>query len=318
MKSILFTLFVMVLAAVSPLMGDETHNGGGMAEQNFTFARLRIQPAIDYCLHLHCVKEPSDLLLLNQISSELKHEQENLVFKSSKLNPEIFYQSSQFWPKEISTEPEIGSPIYIDIDSIYKRTNNEQKPFSVSEAVKSLVFAFAFHHPKFTIETSLRVAHLLSQVAEMRTSESVAVRINRPYLRLMNWNFNPYPSRIAIFDAQKERDLTTDIQANLICLKESVAMNGFTIHGLFWTDPLPWNELTNTQGLSLSGEISYFCSNAGNKIKMAGQFRLIISYSTFSDQMNIEDPHWIEHLDVELRMTDEPITIIISDLKETN
>lgn len=106
--------------------GDIIGNGGGLAEQEFRFAYLRVPSVIEGCLTSPvCTFSEIDKGLLRRIKNIAKNSIKNkdrLIFLSEKKYPG-FFRDNETGPVRIAKTAFIpGAPIFINLDMIYQNS----------------------------------------------------------------------------------------------------------------------------------------------------------------------------------------------------
>lgn len=145
MKNLLLCAF-LTFFSLSTFAGDEANNGGGLAENNFIYARENLNKFIKICLNSTlCKMSAEEREILIDIHLSFKEELETkdqLVFQKG----EVFF-TLQNSLKVAKTSDYVGSKIYINLDLIYKKdTRGNTLPLSIASAASILIHEFGHHH----------------------------------------------------------------------------------------------------------------------------------------------------------------------------
>ena len=254
MKFIALNLLIFVCTQVLARGGDEILNGGGVAEQNFTLAWLRLGPTLEICAKVGCAKSANEVVLLRTLTAQMQNPQPPLIFASRRTNGSIF--KTVGWSNVIAGGS--GSVLTVDIDSIYSGGQATSLSQAVSElavaSIERLVGSRADLRPD-----AVHLAVALSQLANERIHARDMASIGQPQVRALLWDFSPFPSRLSIADQDGEADLTSLVQTNLVCPSGEPASAGFILSGLAWEPAFDWDAQSLNQPLDLSASIQYRC-----------------------------------------------------------
>lgn len=126
--------------------GDEANNGGGLAENNFIYARENLSKFIEICLNSTiCKVDAEEKEILMDIHSSYSDElrvKDQLVFQKG----EVFF-TLQNSLKIAKTSNYVGSQIFINLDLIYKKNmSGNTLPLSIASAASILLHEFGHHH----------------------------------------------------------------------------------------------------------------------------------------------------------------------------
>lgn len=149
MNPILKATVIFFILARTSFAGDIVGNGGGLAEQNISFALLNLPKIYSLCLSSNfCLSQKSDRDVLSKIVAHLPTELKNpqpLIFLSGKEHPEIFKINNQV--KLAVTGNHVGDPIYLNTDLIYQEDQYGQiAPMSIPAAMGILTHELGHHH----------------------------------------------------------------------------------------------------------------------------------------------------------------------------
>ncbi|MBY0515320.1 MAG: hypothetical protein K2P81_00320 [Bacteriovoracaceae bacterium] len=131
--------------------GDIIGNGGGLAEQNFTYALSQLPEFISETLNEGFVKGV-DVTNLNKIYAVAKSESakaDKLVFLSGKNNPGIFSAANDPEIRLAKTGLTSEAPIFVNIDLLYSRTEDGTEILPMPVMIASLVHELG-HQAGFT------------------------------------------------------------------------------------------------------------------------------------------------------------------------
>ena len=286
--------------------GDEILNGGGVAEQNFTLAWLRLGPTLDICAKIGCAKSASEIALLKSLSAQMKFPQAPLVFTSRRVNGAVFKTAG--WSNVIAGGT--GAVLTIDTDAIY----NGGQSTSLSQAAAELTVAAVERLTGSRADLKIDAIHLatdISQLANERVHMRDMASVGQPMVRALLWDFSPFPSRLSLADQDGESDLTLIVQTNLVCPEGAVAAPGFILTGLAWEPLLEWDSLSANQSLDLSASIQYRCGAQTLK----GRIELIPRYLPFDANGTISPrADWMSVPGLHLRYLENSTQISIVDL----
>ena len=121
MKTIL--CFVLGLSSLMALAATQVGNGGGIAEQNFTFAYLNMKKYFSVCYKTRlCQLSLEEDNIVQALM--LRHDKEliaqpQLIFTSSKESPNTFDNENHVHRLAV-TGNNVGNEIYINTDFIFK------------------------------------------------------------------------------------------------------------------------------------------------------------------------------------------------------
>jgi hypothetical protein len=146
---LLVGLVQMALATDFPQMvlgkdGAHGRRGGGIAEQNFTFAYQNLGKFIDICLKTEaCQLNDKDRAVLKFISAELPNENPKLFFSED----QSLFSDNQPAPRIAVTGNKVGSPISINIKLLYPPgEDGRPAPLGIGEAISVLVHELGHHN----------------------------------------------------------------------------------------------------------------------------------------------------------------------------
>lgn len=148
-KTIIFILFLLNGLGSSAFSGgDIIGNGGGLAEQNLSYAFIHLKNILPLCMESEiCLPNSKHREIVKNIISALPQEylrSQPLRFLSGNKHPEIFYIDDS--PRTAVTGSNIGDPIFINTDLIYKSIHGDLQPISISDAIGLLVHELGHHH----------------------------------------------------------------------------------------------------------------------------------------------------------------------------
>lgn len=143
---------ILIFIAFNPFIsfaGDGAGNGGGIGEKNMAFAFHSLSENIAACLESNkCELDGSEREILQKINATLKSKQETykqVEFHSEKNEPDFFILNGVI--RSARTGDNIGSKIFINIDHLYKMTNEgTTQPIDVITATSLLVHELSHHH----------------------------------------------------------------------------------------------------------------------------------------------------------------------------
>jgi hypothetical protein len=155
MKIRIFGIVVALLVSLTSISfaaaggGVDVGNGGGIAEKNITFAYINLGGYIDICLaSASCQLTAQELPVLQAIRGALNSEylnQNQIIFSSETAQPGFFFLDGAI--RVARTGNAVGSAIYYNRDLLYPvGPSGNITPFSVADAVGSLVHEMGHHH----------------------------------------------------------------------------------------------------------------------------------------------------------------------------
>ncbi len=121
--------------------GDVIGNGGGLAEQNFTYALTQLPDFISEAIKEGMVKGV-DAEVLRKIGQQARLEAEKadkLIFVSGKNNRGIFDQDSEMETRLATTGLSPEAPIFVNLDLLYRKVDGEMEMLPLPIMVASLV-----------------------------------------------------------------------------------------------------------------------------------------------------------------------------------
>lgn len=147
---------------------DSVGNGGGLSEQNVSFAYLNLAIAYDSCLEFpECLPDAESHELLQKLKASLPQEYQNkaqLQFESGLQAPGLFLVRGK--TQKAVTGKEVGDPIWINLDLIYPLdTSKNQRPLQIHEAMAILVSQMAQHHSSRAIEDEFYREYVGEEIA---------------------------------------------------------------------------------------------------------------------------------------------------------
>jgi hypothetical protein len=142
-------LVIMILSVSQMgIAGDGAH-GGGIGEQNFTFAYQNLGKFIDICLRTEaCRLSDKDRAVLKFISAELPNENPKLFFSED----QSIFSTGQPAPRIAVTGNRVGSAISINIKLLYP-AGQDGRPVAlgIGEAISVLVHELGHHKGDSTL-----------------------------------------------------------------------------------------------------------------------------------------------------------------------
>jgi hypothetical protein len=137
---------VGLLVALPLFAGDVSGGGGGLGEQNFTFAYRNLGRFLEVCLKTPvCQLTKEDREVVEFIAAELPNEyaaNPSLHFTASQTR----FTDGQLAPRIAVTGYYVGAPIHINLALLYeKQTDGTTRPLSIAEAVSVLVHELGHH-----------------------------------------------------------------------------------------------------------------------------------------------------------------------------
>jgi hypothetical protein len=216
--------------------GGEVGNGGGVAEKNITFAYINLAGYIDICLaSASCQLSAQELPVLQAIRGGLSSEylnQNQIIFSSETAQPGFFFLDGAI--RVARTGSTVGSAIYYNRDLLYPvGPSGNITPFSVADAVGSLVHEMGHHHG---ISDHTFLDLLGSKVEKLMLGQTHSID-SFSQTRFSVETIDPAGasvSQLIVFDSETVTDLTGRLKTALRGICQSEPMAGAIIANLHW------------------------------------------------------------------------------------
>jgi len=143
MKRLILFLTIVCSFQLLAGSGDEVRNGGGFAEQYFSYALKTLSQTIDSCFkNLQCAPDPTQKEVLKKIkdSLDLEIESEILTFTTNVKRPGFFTVDGV--ERMAVTGSFVGSPIYYNMKLLYQYGNAQVR---TGQAIQSLIHELGHH-----------------------------------------------------------------------------------------------------------------------------------------------------------------------------
>jgi hypothetical protein len=217
--------------------GGEVGNGGGIAEKNITFAYINLSSYIDICLaSASCQLSAQELPVLQAIRGGLSDEyldQNQIIFSSETAQPGFFFLDGAI--RVARTGSTVGSAIYYNRDLLYPvGPSGNITPFSVADAVGSLVHEMGHHHG---IADHTFLDLLGSKVEKLMLGQIHSIDSNsqiRFSVETIDFS-GASVSQLIVFDSETVTDLTGRLKTALrgVC-PDTAPMSAANIANLHW------------------------------------------------------------------------------------
>ncbi len=197
-------------------------NGGGLGEQNVSFASMKFAWLTQACWSgtLCQLTEAERSLRLSIMYSTDNSNFPPLVFESGESHPEHFRRPGRTEIRRMNTMPSASAEIFINIDKIYEEDSlGNLTPISVKDALLGLLVEIAYQRqiPRNQIQPILdKVSRNLSWPAE-----EVFIR---KFSKLRDVNLKAYrydeeSMTYAIADGNEIHDIDAFLQSRVMCLE---------------------------------------------------------------------------------------------------
>lgn len=262
---ILSLVFCVSTSSFARVGGDETHNGGGVAEQNVIFAWMNMREIlINFCSLAPCADEEAQKI----IQSIYEHGDVDLlngqlIFASRSKRPDLFPSRSD----QFATKPEWGAKIYVNTDALA----NLESPLEIIQAIEHLMKALLRHAQAEKADGAQSLTDFVLTFAQGRYSENPMISFNQPEVRLLNWNYGG-STRLIVADVAKTYELTGPLLAKLTC-PVGLIQSSVTVTNLTWGDLLPWDEENQQQNFAFRGDVLYECSSKTEHASFSADFQ---------------------------------------------
>lgn len=333
-KIILLFLGFFLLSSLAQAGGDAVNNGGGLGEKNFIYAFRNLHDFIGPCLNINpCQLTEKEDHLLRQISSNLSYEQENaqLVFKSGIQDPGFFEVDLHGQPRIAVTSSQPGTPIYINLDLLYRNENGVTKTLSVLEASAILVHELGHH---YGIKDHLFLDKLGAKIQSQREPYLEQINLqkfrqDKFVLKAYNHSFRlqEYPSltrhlqgRLTLENGFELIDLTPQIVKVVAC-PHGYKINAVHFSNMHWEKKSVFDLTRQTQRLDLLMDFDFQCQSLSPRdlsspeffqtLRISGDFKIkvINSIQELQDPHHFEVEEWIFYPETILNLVPESLQI---------
>jgi hypothetical protein len=213
----LLILLASLNSAFASNGGDGMGNGGGLREQNFTYAWLNLGEFVDHCLaDPGCATQATARELLLDISASMPAEfaGAGLRFESAATHPEHFASPLA----QASSNPALGTPLYINIDL---------DPVSIGACAQALIAELGKRHAS-DLAAITEAAEDVRQELEKGAEEINLSAAGRPRIREVL-----FQSALVLFAEDSAEQAGPAIQAALPC--SSLPKTGsYSLSNLHW------------------------------------------------------------------------------------
>jgi hypothetical protein len=252
--------------------GHSVGNGGGVSEQNLTYAWPRFEQFLLPCIQSElCGLDPSEKEAAKTIldSLDLERAASPLVFLSGSKNPGLFEDPGTQLPRPLNemmvTRPRLREPIYVNLDTLYTPDPaGAPRALSIAQAVGALAESWASHHEEIAEGVRASIGSKLT-LAHQRSAARIHLGgLGQPELAaLLVDSLENGATDVWLTDAQAMYPMSVEILSRAPCPQGALAhARDLRIPSLGWT--------RDGDQVRYSGRVEYVCG----AIWMRGQVLL--------------------------------------------
>ncbi len=317
-KIVSMTLLVFLSASICFARGgDETHNGGGLAEQNMIFAWMGLRETVALSQQWHSAQDPQAALLLQTVASSVSQE-----FRDGQLQFFDYGDRADLFPQGVhqvwSTAPKVGAPVDVNTAALYEAGI----PRSVDHNLPLLISAVFSHFPQYSMSTKVSATQTLLTLSSRKFSEISLTSLNQPSLRILLWNLSPRSSVLQIADSRGAIDLTALVLEKLKCLDSISGQNSmahiaaFTISSPTWQAFMPpWDTAAGRQPIEVNADIQYTCKLNSTQTVINATLQIVFDAEVWIDGQAVTDPECSSRMNALLMFDPNYASIILSHRK---